>query len=600
MKLLITGCVGAAMVAALLVCGCGGSRSQPGDMTDSASSGIDYEKLQEKAKAFVPAIGKVGGEIVLSTFSDPKSFNPITSTEMTTTEFTSYMYEPLVTSNGVTLLPEPSLAESWEVSDDGLAWTFFIRPGVQWFDGKPFSAYDVEFTFNDLVYNTDISPNSGRDIFLIEGNRIKIKVVDSMKIVFKLPYPYAPFLRLMMAQEILPKHAYRKFVKKGTFSTELGIKTAPEDMVGTGPFMLESYLSSQKVVLKRNPNYWKKDSAGNRLPYLERVIYKIVADQNAELLQFKKGLVDYIQAKGEDFPGLKKDEGTSDYTVYRLGPATGSNFLIFNQNTENDSTTKKPYVEGHKLGWFTNVNFRRAIAHALDKQNMINIVMNGLGYPQWSPMTPSEGYFYNPDVGEYPYDLKKARELLKQEGFVDSDGDGILEDKNGEQLEFSFVTNSGNVVRQRIAEIIRKDLETLGCKVHFQLLEFNSLIQKMDNPPYGWDAVLLGLTGGVEPHLGKNVWHSSGTLHLWHPRQKKPQTSWEAAIDSLFDLGVRTMENEKRKEIYDRWQEIVAEQLPLIYTVLPERIYCITNRFGNLNPSLNGGLLHNYEYLYVK
>ena len=581
--------------------GCSGSRSgEQKEGSSSNSGGVDYGQLQRKALAFVPEIGKEGGEIVLSSVSDPKSFNPITSTENTTTEFTTYMYEPLVYPNGVTLLPEPHLAESWEASDDGLVWTFSIRPDVQWSDGKPFNAYDVEFTFNDLVYNEGISPNSGRDVFMIDGKKIKVDVVDSLKIRFTLPFTYAPFLRLMMSQEILPKHAYGKFVEKGTFSTELSLKTPIKEMVGTGPFLLESYLSSQKVVFRRNPNYWKKDSAGNRLPYLERVVYKIVADQNAELLQFKQGLVDYIEAKGEDFPGLKKDEASSGYSVYRLGPAKGSNFLIFNQNRDVDSSTKQPYVDEVKLSWFTNVNFRRAIVYALDKENMINIVMNGLGYPQWSPMTPSEGYFFNPDVAEYSYDIEKAKELLRAEGFRDSDGDGVLEDKNGNMLEFSLMTNSGNIVRGRIAEIIRKDLETLGCKVHFQLLEFNSLIQKLDNPPYNWDAVLIGLTGGVEPHLGKNVWHSGSTLHMWYPRQKNPATPWEAAIDSLFDLGVRTIDDKKRKEIYDRWQEIAAEQLPLIYTVLPERIYCIRNRFGNLNPNFNGGLLHNYEYFYVK
>ena len=252
------------------------------------------------------------------------------------------------------------------------------------------------------------------------------------------------------------------------------------------------------------------------------------------------------------------------------------------------------------MSWFTNVQFRRAIAYALDKRNMITIVMNGLGYPQWSPMTPSEGYYFNPDVPSYPYDLEKAKKLLADAGFADRDNDGVIEDADGHPVEFSFVTNSGNVVRARIAEIIRKDLEKLGCKVHFQVLEFNSLKQKIDNPPFEWDAVLLGLTGAVEPHFGKNVWHSRGTLHMWYPHQKHPATAWEVAIDSLFDRGVKEVDTEKRKEIYHEWQRIAAEQLPLIYTVLPERILCIANKFGNLNPTLNGGLLHNLEYLYVK
>ncbi len=559
----------------------------------------DYTALQKKAETFVPQIGTYGGELVLSSFSDPKSFNPITSTEMSTYEYTAYLYEGLVRQNGVTLLPEPNLADKWEISPDGLVWTFHVRPGVLWSDSVPFSAYDVEFTFNDLIYNPDINPNSSRDIFVIDGKKVAVKALDSATVQCTLPFPYAPFLRAM-AQEILPKHAYGKFVAAKKFSTALSIKTPLSEMVGTGPFLLESYLSSQKVVFKRNPRYWKKDAAGNGLPYLDKIIYMIVQDQNAELLQFKQGVVRYLNAKGEDFPSLKKDEQRFGYTVFRLGPATGSNFLFFNQNTGIDARTKKPYVDLVRSAWFCNANFRKAIAFALDKDNMIRIAMNGLGYPQWSPMTPSEGYFYNPDVEQYPFDTAKARQLLAAEGFGDKNGDGILEDKNGNPVEFSFVTNSGNVVREKIAEMIRKDLGALGMTIHFQKLEFNSLIGKIDNPPYEWDAVMLGLTGGIEPHFGKNVWASNGSLHMWYPRQAKPATDWEASIDSIFNAGVKEMDTPRRKAIYDRWQRIAADKLPLIYTVLPERIACIYNDIGNLNPSTNGGILHNYEYFYKK
>ena len=568
-------------------------------LTDTSSNKVDYLALQKKAMSFTPQIGKAGGQMILSTTSDPKSFNPITATETSTTEFTQYMYEGLLRINGVTLMPEPNLSDSWEVSPDGLIFTFHIRDGVVWSDNTPFTAYDVEFTFNDLIYNNAVSPNSSRDIFTMEGKKIGVKALDSAHVQFKLPFTYAPFLRVM-SQEILPKHKYSAFVKKGSFSTALGIQTSPALMVGTGPFMLESYISSQKVIFKRNPLYWKTDSAGNKLPYINSLIYTIVSDQNAELLQFKRGEVDYLLAKGEDFPGLKKDELTSNYTVFRLGPATGSNFLVFNMNTDSDPKSGKPYVEKTKLSWFTNIKFRQAIAYSLDKENMIRIVMNGLGYPQWSPMAPSEGYYFNSKVTEFPYNIEKAKQILSEEGFKDTNGDGILEDKNGHPAEFSFVTNSGNNIRVKIAEMIRKDIESLGIKVHFQQLEFNSLVQRMDNPPYEWDAILMGLTGGPEPHSGQNVWQSSGTLHLWHPLQKQAATQWEATIDSLFDAGVKELDTTKRKALYDRWQQITSDQLPLIYTVLPERILCISNKFGNLNPSLNGGLLHNLEYIYFK
>jgi len=592
-------CIAATLLSAfILLQGCSSTGGTSKQSDRNQGPGIDYDALQKKALAFTPAIGTPGGNLIMSTTSDPKSFNPITSTETSTSEFTQYIFEGLVRSNGITLLPEPNLATSWDVSSDGLSWTFHLRPGVVWSDSVPFSAYDVEFTFNDLIYNTAINPNSSRDIFMIDDKKIAVTVKDSLTVTFTLPFPYAPFLRAM-TQEILPKHALSQFVKKGTFSTELSIKTKPEQIVGNGPYLLESYLSSQKVVFKKNPRYWKTDREGNRLPYIDRIVYTIVADQNAELLKFKKGEIDYLSAKGEDYPGLKRDEASGLYTVYRLGPSTGSNFLFFNLNAGRDSAGK-PYVNPVKASWFNNVNFRRAVAYSLDKQNMINIVMNGLGYPQWSPMTPAEGYFFNNSVTEYPYDVKKARELLAKEGFRDSNNDSILEDPKGNPVDFTFVSNSGNNVRMKIAEIIRKDLEELGFRVHFQLLEFNSLIQKIDNPPFEWDAVLLGLTGGVEPHFGKNVWHSTGSLHMWYPRQKTPATPWEATIDSLFDVGVKELDNEKRKAIYDRWQQIASDELPLIYTVLQERISCINNRIGNLNPSLNGGLLHNLEYLYIK
>ncbi len=589
----------------LQLSGCNGRKNQSNTKSAIKSSGkVDYKAIEKKAKNFVPQIGKVGGQIVLSSYFDPKSFNPITSTENTTSEFTQYIYEGLTNLNGVTLVPEPNLSDSWEVSPNGLVWNFHIRKDVKWSDNTPFSAYDVEFTFNDLIYNEAVTPNSSREIFTMEGKKIDVKAIDSSHVQFKLPFPYAPFL-IRMSQKILPKHKYEAYIKKGTFATALGIQTSPDQMVGNGPFLLESYISSQKVIFKRNPLYWKTDSSGNHLPYLEKIIYSIVADQNAQLLQFKRGEIDFLFAKGDDFPSLKKDENTSNYSVYRLGPANGilgvgSNFLVFNVNADSDPKTKKPYVDKIKFSWFSNVKFRKAIAHALDKENMIRIIMNGLGYPQWSPMEPSQGYFFNSNVTEYPFDIEKAKQILASESFKDNNNDGIIEDREGHPIEFSFVTNSGNNVRIKIAEIIRKDLESLGMKVYFQQLEFNSLIQRMNNPPYEWDAILIGLNGGPEPHFARNVWHSSGILHMWYPTQKKPATAWEATIDNLFDSGVKELDVAKRKIIYDKWQQIVSDQLPFIYTVLPENIICIYNKFGNLNPSVNGGLLHNLEYIYAK
>jgi len=562
-------------------------------------SAVDCEAIQKNAEAFVPAVGTVGGALNLSSFSDPKSFNPITSTDIMTGEFTKYLYEGLVQINAITLKPEPGLAASWTVSSDGRTWTFSLRHGVTWSDSVPFSAYDVEFTFNSLVLNDSINPNSARDMFTIDGKRPQVKALDSMTVQCTLPVPYSPFLRAM-AQEILPRHKYEKFVKDNSFAGALGVLTSPDSMVGTGPFLLQTCIPTQKVVFKRNPLYWQKDSTGTRLPYLSAITYTIVLDQNAELTRFKRGEIDFVKAKGEDFASLAKDTGSGRYSVYRLGPASGSYFVFFNQNSGHVAGTRKPYVDSVKLSWFRCQKFRQGIAYALDKQTMINSVMNGLGYPQWGPMSPSEGYYFNSDVATYPFDTAKAKATLAEAGFADRNKDGVMEDSSGHPVEFSLFTNSGNIVRNKLAEIITKNLTAIGLKVHFQPMEFSRLTDRIDNPPYEWDAIFLGLTGNIEPHFGKNVWQSSGYLHMWFPEEKSPQMPWEVRIDSIFAAGSRELDESKRKILYDEWQRIAADQLPFIYTVLPEQIFCISNKFKNVNPSVTGGLLHNIERIYVQ
>jgi peptide/nickel transport system substrate-binding protein len=565
----------------------------------SSVQAVDYTDLQKKAELFAPSIGMAGGEIVLSTFTDPQSFNPITSIDAATIGFSSYLYEGLVHVNPVTFKTEPGLAQSWDESNDGLTWVFHLRPGVVWSDSAPFTAYDVEFTFNGLVLNDSINPNTSRDRFVIEGKKPVVKALDSITVQFTLPAPFAPFLRAM-AQEILPKHKYNKFLTAGIFSNSLGAQTPPDSMVGTGPFLFESFKSSQKITFRRNPLYWQKDPAGNRLPYLSRIVIMIVPDQSSELLRFKHGEIDYIKVKGEDFSDLKKDEPRGNYTVYRLGPASGSYFVFFNQNTGADAKTGASYVDPVKLSWFRNVKFRKAVACALDRQSMVRTVLNGLGYPQWGPVGPLEGYFYNPNVEQYPFDTARAKALLAEAGFTDKNGDGVVEDTANHPVEFSFVTNTGNIERGKLAEIARKNLEAIGFKVHFQLLDFKSILQKIDSPPYDWDAVMLGLTGGVEPDFGKNVWRTTGALHMWFPCQKSPSTAWEAKIDSIFDTAEKELDDAKRKALYDEWQRIAADQLPLIYTVLKEQVFCVANKFGNINPCPNAGILHNIERIFIE
>jgi len=552
---------------------------------------------QQPNKVTSNRCSKCGGELILSTTSDPKSFNPIIAKETSTTAITGLIFEGLTRTNGVTLQVEPNLAYKWEVDKEGLVWTFHLRKDVRWNDGKPFTSEDVVFTFNQLIYNPDI-PTSARDIFTVKGKKFVVEKIDKFTVRFTLPCKFAPFLR-SMSQEILPKHILKDVVKEGKFNYHWGIDSKPSEIVGTGPFKLKSYLPGERIVLVRNPYYWKKDKEGVSLPYLDKITYVIVQNQDVALLKFQQGELDYFSLRGEDYPLLKPKEKEGNFTIYNTGPAWGSNFLVFNQNRGENPYTGKPYVDPVKLKWFTNLKFRKAVAYAIDKRSIIDIVMNGLGFEQYSSMSPASGFFYNPNVKKYPYNLSQAKKLLKEIGIYDRNNDGKAEDAQGNIIEFNLFTNADNTQRVKIASLIRKDLERLGFKVNFVPLAFNQLVSKLDST-YDWDAVIIGLTGGIEPHFGSNVWLSKGHLHMWYPRQKKPATKWEEEIDRIFTQAVQELDENKRRELYYRWQEIVAENLPLIYTVLPANIFAVKNKFGNLKPSSYGGAFHNIEEIYIK
>ena len=218
--------------------------------------------------------------------------------------------------------------------------------------------------------------------------------------------------------------------------------------------------------------------------------------------------------------------------------------------------------------------------------------------PKNSPMSPSSGFFYNPDVTVYDYNLEKARGILKQAGFKYRHGGRTLEDPQGHPVEFNLYTaDAGTAGRVQMAAIIRSDLERLGMKVNLVPVEFNTLVNKLMSS-FDWDMAMIGLTGRVEPHFGQNVWRSSGGLHLWDPRQKRPVTAWEKRMDEIYDQGAQELDENKRKVLYDEFQRIVAGQLPVIYTVLNMDMYAVRNKFGNLKPTVNGGAFHNIEEIY--
>ncbi len=541
---------------------------------------------------------RYGGSLVLAVSSDPKTFNDIVSTDAYSGTITAMLFEGLTTADPFTLKVIPNLAKSWTVSPDGLQWTFHLREDVKWFDGTSFSADDVVFTFNDLIYNPEI-PSPSKDVLTIDGKLLKVEKIDEYTVRFILPVKFAPFLR-SMAQTILPKHILIQSVKEKKFSFTWGIDTLPARIIGTGPFMLSEYHPGERLVFKRNPHYWKKSPQGGALPYLDTVIFLIIPDQQAQLLKFIDGELDSTPVSGSDYPLLKPLEKQKNFHIYEAGADYNSNFVTLNQNPGINHNTHRHFIDPVKLSWFTNLEFRRAIAHTIDKKKIIEILNNGFGQPQNTPMSPSSGFFYNPDVPVYDYNLDKARGILKQAGFKYRHGGQTLEDPQGHRIEFNLYTaDAGTAGRVQMAAIIRSDLERLGMKVNLVPVEFNTLVNKLMSS-FDWDMVMIGLTGGVEPHFGQNVWRSSGGLHLWDPRQEAPATAWEKRADEIYDQGAQELDENKRKILYDEFQRIVAEELPVIYTVLNMDMYAVRNKFGNLKPTVNGGAFHNIEEIYIK
>ncbi len=539
--------------------------------------------IKIKPEEFKLKKGKKGGVIRFILNGDPKTLNPALAQETTSTNAIGDLFLGLTRINIKTLEPEPALAERWEVSEDGRVWTFYLRKGLKWSDGTPFTADDVVFTYNDIYFNDNI-PATARDILTIKGKKIKVEKVNDHTVRFILPEKFAPFLRAV-GEPILPKHKLEKYVKEGTFTTAWNVNTPPSEIVGTGPYIIKEYVKGQRIVYERNPYYYEKG-----VPYIERKIGIIVQDPDTALLKFSRAEVDMLGVRIQDLQYVFNIEG--EIKIFDLGSTPSTTFLVFNQNPN-------AKIPKYKLKWFRNRLFRIAISHAIDREGICYLVYNGLAKPLYTPVTEANRPFYDDDFyPKFEYDLEKAKNILESIGFKDRDGDGILEDEEGHDLEFTLLTNAGNKERETIGNIIKEDLKKIGIKVNFLPVDFNSLVTRLTSPPYEWEAIIIGLTGSMDPHFGRNVWHSSGLLHMWHPQQKEPATEWERKVDELFDRGATELDFKRRIRIYKEAFKIITEQQPMIFIATPKSITAVYDKFENFFPTVWG--LYKEEYIFEK
>lgn len=544
--------------------------------------------------------------LVISTLSDPKTFNPLLSQEFP--NIFSWTFEGLTGTDGLTGDVIPALAEHWDIAEDGKTIVFTLREGLQWSDGEPLTVDDVVFTY-DTLFNPDI-PTNGRDSFRIgpEGLLPTVTAVDGRRVQFSLPEPFAPLLR-NTATEIIPAHVLRPTVEsRGSdgnplFLSTWGTDTPPDQIVTNGPYRLRQYIPGERVIFERNPHYWRRDETGNPQPYIEQIVWQIVGSTDTAFLQFRSGGLDSVGVQPSFFSLLKQEEDRGNFTIHNGGPDLGTSFFFFNLNQA--SRNGKPLVDPVRSRWFNDVAFRQAISYSIDRETLVNNIFQGLGSVQTSPISVPSPFFAPPEMGirTYSYDLEKAKALLTSAGFSLNES-GQLVDRDGNRVRFTLITNSGNKIRESIGAQIKSDLEKIGIQVDFQPLAFNVLVDRLTDS-LDWEACILGLTGGLEPNGGANVWLLDGALHAFNQQAGPSQTplegwqaaDWERRIADLYIQAAQEMDEGQRFELYRETQELAQEYLPFLYLINNLSLSAVRNTVEGVQYTAIGGAFWNIHEL---
>ena len=543
-------------------------------------------------------------QLVTSILSDPKTFNPVLATDGTSASVGAMIFDGLVNENPITGEFDPALAESWEISDDNLEIVFTLRPNLKWSDGHPLTVDDVMFTYNQLYLNPEI-PTGTRDILKIgqNGTLPLVTKINDRQFKFTLPEPFAPFLGVTSA-EILPAHVLRKTVEqkdrngKLLFLSTWTVNTPPEQIVASGAYKLKSYTTAERIVFEANPYYWKDKIVAEDLPHIKKIVWEVVESTDNALLQFRSGSLDALAVSSENFSLLKKEEDKGNFTIYNGGEVYSMTFIAFNLNQGRKNG--KPVVNPIKSRWFNNVKFRQAVSYGINRERMIKNIFRGLGGPQLSHIAKQSPFYYDGLAG-YPHNIQKAKELLLEAGFT-YNKQGQLFDWDGNQVSFVLNTNTGNKTGEAMGNQIEQDLAQIGIKVNFRTINFNVLINKMDNS-LNWDAILLYFSGGNEPNSAFNLWSPDGTSHLFNQHtqglERRVIAEWEAEIGRLYIEGARELDPEKRKAIYAEVQQIVSEKLPVICLVNPYSLVAIRNKVEGVQYSASVGGFWNLDELKI-
>jgi peptide/nickel transport system substrate-binding protein len=527
------------------------------------------------------APGMRGGKLVVAQRSEPRTFNPAMAVDQNSQGVNARMNADLVHINRATQKTEPALAKSWSISKDGTQITVKLRRGLRFSDGTPFDADDVLFSFK--VYLDEQVHSPQRDLLIISGKPITLQKIDAYTVRFVFPAPYAPAERVFDGLGIMPRHLLEKDYQAGKLSQAWTLGTPPEQIAGLGAFRLKQVVPGDRIVLERNPHYWKVDTQGQRLPYLDELTFIVVPTQDAQVVRFQAGDSHLISGLSADnYAVLEPEQQGRHFKLYDAGPGLEYNFLMFNLN--DDVEGRLPEL-ARKQKWFRDVRFRQAVSTAIDRSGIIRLVYRNRGAALVTHVSQGNKAWFNAAIPVPAQSAKKARELLQAAGFSWKP-DNTLIDSTGQAVEFSILVSSSNAQRSQIATLIQDDLKKIGIVAHVTPMESRSANDRVLNS-HDYEAVVMGLVSGdADPTPDMNILMSSGQTHLWHLGEKTPATPWEAELDQLMQKQLVTVNYQQRKKIYDRVQEVLAQQLPMIYLVSPNILVGAQEELGNFRPAV--------------
>jgi peptide/nickel transport system substrate-binding protein len=507
------------------------------------------------AALFSASLLAAGNELRFCLRSDPKTFNPLLVEDESSAAVAYLTGDVLIRLNRYTHELEGELAAKWKVSPDGRRIDFDLRRGVRFSDGEPFTCQDVAYTMHQLMDPALHSPVG--DAFRSAPGDVVTTCASPSVASVQFPGPVAA-LAAQFDQVAM-----------------LSASSPHKDSAGLGPFALADYKPGAYVLLRRNPNYWKRDANGRQLPYLDSIRLDIQQNRDLELLRFRRGELDLINKLDPDMYDRLAVE--MPRAAVDAGPSLDWEVIFFNQ------VAGAPLPE-YKRRWFASGDFRRAVSEAIRRDDIVRIVYHGHAHPAAGPVSVANRFWVNPALKSASGSDTAALAILNRAGFHRV-GAALL-DGSGNKVEFSIITNAGNKLHERMLAMIQQDLARLGIQLNVVTLDFPSLIERISRT-FNYEGVLMAFTNGdLDPSTQMNIWMSSAANHQWNPNQRSPATAWEAEIDKLMQAQNASQDPKKRKAYFDRVQQIAYDQAPIIFLVNPNALAAVGPQVKNAAPAV--------------